>query len=125
MAELVECSDDFRVERAHLAVSVGSGDVEVLSTPSLLAFVESVASRCLSGAVSPGYTTVGTYVELRHKAPAPQGATVRVTVRVENFDGKRARLSFRAECCGRLVGDGVHERVVVNKDDFLRRAGVR
>ncbi len=75
MAELVECSDDFRVERAHLAVSVGSGDVEVLSTPSLLAFVESVASRCLSGAVSPGYTTVGTYVELRHKAPAPQGAT--------------------------------------------------
>ena len=107
------------------AASLGSGDVQVLGTPSLLALVERVAVAAVVGSLDPGRTTVGASVELHHLAPTPVGALVTVTVRLEGVEGRKLRFSFEASDPGGIVARGTHLRVVVERDGFIAEAARR
>lgn len=105
------------------AVALGSGDVPVLATPRLVALVEAATVEAVAAFLEEGKTSVGTRVELEHRAASPVGARVTAGAVLREVDG--ARLVFEVEvrdAGGAAVAAGVVERVVVDRERFLRRA---
>jgi fluoroacetyl-CoA thioesterase len=108
------------VERSDTAQRVGSGDLPVLATPRLLAFVEEACFACVAGLLSDELTTVGTRVVLDHRAPSANGALVTIRVRLDAVKGRHLAFSFEASHRdGTVVAAGEHHRVVVNREAFL------
>ena len=104
----------------HTAKAVGSGDVDVLATPILLAWCEEATCDALS--LDPGQTSVGARVEIEHLIPSPIGTTVIANADMIARDGRL--VTFRVEAVdasGALVGSGQIRRIVVNRDRFLAR----
>ncbi|MFA1542302.1 thioesterase family protein [Actinomadura monticuli] len=107
---------------ADTAAALGSGDVPVLGTPRLLALAEAAAVVALAGRLGDGRTSVGTRVELDHRAPSPVGARVTVEAELEEVDGNRLVFGFQAvDERGSAVGGGHVERVVVDRERFAAR----
>jgi fluoroacetyl-CoA thioesterase len=106
------------VTRADTARALGSGDVEVLGTPRVLALAEAATVEAAAASLSPGQTTVGTHVELDHSAPTGVGATVRAEATLVYRAGKRLTFEVRLTQDGRTVASGRITRVVVDRDRF-------
>src|SRR5690349_11517528 len=85
---------EFVVSAADTALAVGSGSLEVLGTPVLLAWCEAVTCAALE--LPEGSTSVGTRVSLEHLAASKPGATVIVTATVAHVDGRLVRFSVEA-----------------------------
>ena len=66
-----------RVNEEMLAVTVGSGELEVLATPSVIALMENAASNLAKSGISEEYTTVGTMINIEHISPTPLGARIK------------------------------------------------
>ena len=87
------------------AVALGSGDVEVLATPRLLAWMEAATVEATADVLRPGETSVGTRVELDHQAASPVGSRVTVTAELGHRDGRLLRFSVGAhDASGRPSG---------------------
>ena len=113
------------VDPAMTAESVGSGGVEVLATPMVAALMERAAVKLIGDALPPSLTTVGSVVRLEHLAPTPVGTTVTTTASLVSVDGRRLRFSCTVTDPAGDVARGTHERVVVDRDRFLRSAAGR
>jgi len=111
----------FQVEEEHTAVHVGSGALKVLATPVMIAFMERVGRDLLQEVLPQGYSSVGVHVNIRHLAPTPLGGSVRVTCEVMEVDGRRILFDVQAHDVEEKVGEGKHERVVIDVDRFLQR----
>lgn len=83
----------FEVTDADTARALGSGDVDVLATPRVLAWVEAATVTAVSAGLSPDETTVGTAVELEHLIPSSIGANVVAQARVSAVKGRRIELT--------------------------------
>jgi predicted thioesterase len=104
----------------HTARAVGSGDVDVLGTPVLLAWCEQATCDALS--LEPGQTSVGARVEIEQLIPSPVGTTIIANADLIARDGRL--VTFRVEAVdtsGALVGTGQIRRIVVDRDRFLAR----
>ena len=110
------------VTETMTAVTVGSGDVPVLATPMLLALVERAAVAALKERLPPGTTTVGVSVNLTHAAPTPVGETLEVRVKVDVVEERRIHFSFKVSDGQGAVAFGVHQRALVERDQFLEFA---
>jgi predicted thioesterase len=111
----------FQVTEEHTAIHVGSGSSRVLATPWMIAFMERVAHRLLAENLPAGESSVGVLVEVRHLSPTPVGTTVRVQVEIVKLDGTRVTFSVQAWDQVEKIGEGRHQRVVINEARFLRR----
>jgi len=112
---------EFVVEELHTAAHLGSGMVKVLATPTMILFMEITARTMLDELLPEGYSTVGTRVDVRHLAPAALGRTVRAEVAVDAVDGDKVTLSVAVWDGEALVGQGAHERYVIEVERFLRK----
>src|SRR5450631_4756715 len=112
----------FTVTSSDTARSLGSGELDVLGTPAVLAWMEKVTLAELAGSLRPGEASVGTRVELEHLAAAAVGATVRVTADLAHADGRLRRFAVAAlDESGRVLANATVTRVVVDRERFLRR----
>ena len=112
----------FTVGDDDTARSLGSGSLEVLATPRLLAWAEAATCAALDPELDGDDTSVGTRVDLEHRAASPVGAEVEVTARVAHRDGRLVRFEVVArDGAGRVVGHGEVTRVVVDRARFLAR----
>ncbi|MCS7102949.1 MAG: thioesterase family protein [Candidatus Korarchaeum sp.] len=121
MAELergLKGTFEFKVEERF---STGHVGVQVLSTPGMIAMMELASMKLVQPYLDEGSTTVGTKVCIDHKAPAPLGATVTVVTELVNVEGRRLEFEVSAYWGDRLLGEGRHERYVVNKDRFVAK----
>ena len=109
------------VSEEHTARHLGSGGVQVLATPQMILMVERAGVAAVDPLLPPGYLTVGAHLDVRHLAPTPVGFQVRAMVELVAVDGRR--LTFRATVHdGReVVGEGTHERYIVELELFGRR----
>jgi len=113
---------DFTVGAEDTAAALGSGDLPVLATPRLLAWLEAATLVAAADLAGPGGTTVGSRVELEHLAASPVGASVTVHADVAHQDGRLVRFTVAAQDGdGRLLASGTLTRVVVDRDRFLAR----
>jgi predicted thioesterase len=113
--------DSFPITLEISAIHIGSGSSRVLATPWMIAFMERVSHRLLNCCLPEGYSSVGTHIDVRHLAPSPVGGAIRVRVEVLSIDG--IKVFFAVEAWDNLekVGEGRHERVVIDEARFLRR----
>jgi fluoroacetyl-CoA thioesterase len=92
----------------------------VLSTPSMIAEMEETCRLLLKEQVipEPEWDSVGTVVNIQHLAATPVGAEVYLKAEVVSADGRR--VMFRTEARDKLekVGEGVHERFIINVPHF-------
>lgn len=113
--------ETFQVAEEHTAIHVGSGGSRVLATPWMIAFIERAAHRLLAENLPAGESSVGVLVDVRHLAPTPIGAAVRVQVEIVTLDGAQVTFSVQAWDQAEKIGEGRHQRVVINEARFLRR----
>jgi fluoroacetyl-CoA thioesterase len=115
----------FDVTDADTATALGSGDVPVLATPRLLAWLEAatcVAAASEAGMAGPERTSVGTRVVVDHLLATPVGGRVQVAADLVQADGRLLRFRVTAtDGAGRAVATGEVTRVVVDRDRFLSR----
>lgn len=112
---------EFTVTEEDTAVAVGSGALDVLGTPRLLAWCEQVTCLAIEPAIAEGSTSVGTRISLEHVAASPIGASVEVTASTAYVDGRLVRFTVTARQGSRLVGNGEITRVVVDAERFMAR----
>jgi predicted thioesterase len=110
------------VSTADLATAMGSGDVEVLATPRLLAWCEEATMRVVDGALDHTDTTVGMRVRIDHLLPTPVGGSVDIDAVLALVEGRRLTFDVAATADGEMIGMGQVVRVVVNRQRFLERA---
>ncbi len=113
--------DNFEITLENSAIHLGSGSARVLATPWMIAFMERVSHRLLTCCLPEGYSSVGTHLDVHHRAPTPIGATIRVRVEVLNVDGYRVDYSIEAWDEVEKIGEGTHERVVIDEARFWKR----
>jgi len=109
------------VGEEHTAPSIGSGKVRVLATPVMINLIEAAALAAIEHLLPAGYQSLGTHLDVRHLAATPVGMKVRATARVARVDGRAVSFEVSAHDEKDLIGDGLHERVVVNVAKFDQR----
>lgn len=114
----------FVVTEADTARALGSGDLPVLGTPRVLAWLEAATCAAIAGELPEGSTSVGTRVDLEHLAASPIGRSVRVEAVVTGAVNRSVTFAVRAcHSDGAVVVQGTVGRVVVDSTRFLARIG--
>jgi fluoroacetyl-CoA thioesterase len=117
-----EATVEWPVTPAMTAKNVGSGEVNVLSTPWVLALVERAAVDAVGPHLPDGSTTVGTHIDLTHSAPSVVGRQARAHVRADSVGGRKISFSFEVSDEAGQVARGTHVRVIVDRERFERSA---
>jgi fluoroacetyl-CoA thioesterase len=113
---------DFPVTAEDTARALGSGDLDVLATPRLLAWCEAATCAAIADTLEEARTSVGTRVSLEHLGASAVGETVSVEATVAHRDGRLLRFEVVAtHADGTVVGHGEVTRVVVDRQRFLAR----
>ena len=107
----------------NTAAAVGAGGVEVFATPMMIALIENAAWRAVAHGLDAGDVTVGTSVNVQHLAATPIGQQVRAIAELIGIDGRRLVFKVEAYDEQRKIGEGQHERSIVNLEKFLKRLG--
>jgi len=114
------------VTQADTAQALGSGDLQVLGTPRLLALAEAASVAAIAPQLADGQSTVGTSVSLEHRRPTALGAQIEVEAELTEIEGRRLVFMFIAYGPGTgddaVIGAGTVERVMIDRDRFLARA---
>ncbi len=113
------------VEDKMSAKSMGSGSLDVLATPYMIALMEHASAELAQKFLPEGISTVGTLVNIQHIAATAVGAEVKVKATLTAFDGRKACFDVTAEDKGGLVGMGTHERFTIKVDSFLKKCAER
>ena len=99
-----------------------SGALEVYGTPFMTALMEKAAWTSLAPCLAPGESTVGTRLNVSHLSATPMGMKVWAESEVTAVEGRKITLTVRAYDEAGLIGEGSHERFVVQEDRFLSKA---
>ncbi len=113
---------ELTVTDADTAQTIGSGDVPVLATPRVLALAETATVLVTSRTLPTGTTTVGSRVELEHKAPTPVGRTVTAVATLTKVDGRKLVFEVEIRDGETVVAEARIERVAVERQRFLEKA---
>ena len=109
------------VGEQHTAPRIGSGRIRVLATPVMINLIEAAALAAVEQSLPEEHQSLGTHLDITHIAATPVGMRVRATAEVVRVEGRTIHFRVRAEDERELIGEGTHERVVVNLERFDRR----
>ncbi len=113
------------VNEANTAKTMGSGTLDVFATPALIALMEETCWRSVADQLEDGCGTVGTLLEIRHTAPTPIGMDVTCESELVEVDGRRLVFTVQAHDAKGLVGEGRHERFVIQNEKFQVKANAK
>lgn len=111
------------VTPAHLAVTMGSGDLEVFATPAMVSLMEHAALRAVASALPEGATTVGAEMNCTHIKPSPLGAEIVATAVLSSIEGRKLTFNVGARDAVGLIGEGTHVRYIVDRARFMAKLG--
>jgi predicted thioesterase len=109
------------VGEQHTAPRIGSGRIRVLATPVMINLIEAAALAAVEQSLPEDHQSLGTRLNVSHIAATPVGMRVRATAEVVKVEGRTIHFHVRAEDERELIGEGTHERVVVNLARFDKR----
>ncbi len=93
----------------------------VFATANMIAFVEWTCVAALAPYLAPEQRTVGTTVEMSHTAATPIGMQVTAEIELIEIDGRRLRFKVAVRDEKEPIGEGFHERMIVDHDRFMAR----
>lgn len=102
----------------HTAPFVGSGRVRVLATPVMINLFEAAALAAVEHLLPEGHQSLGTHLDISHIAATPVGMDVTAVAEVIGVEGRVVKFKVSAKDERDLIGEGVHDRVVVNVAKF-------
>ena len=109
------------VEEYHLAAHVGSGDLLVLATPSMIALMEEAAMRCVAPHLNDNQTTVGGHIAASHLKPTAHGRNISATATLTMVEGRKLQFTVTANDEDGVIGEGEHTRFIVDREKFMAR----
>ena len=109
------------VEEKHTAVAFGSGNLFVFSTPMMIGLMENAALNCAQLGLEDGYSTVGTFLDVKHIAATPMGQKVTATAELVEIIGKKLTFKVEAYDAVEKIGEGIHGRYIIEAEKFLER----
>lgn len=115
---------DLVVGPEHTAPRIGSGRIAVLATPVMINVIEAAALAAIEHLLPEGHQSLGIHLGVRHFAATPVGLRVTATAEVVSVEGRTIGFRVEARDEREPIGDGTHERVVVNVarfDDRVQR----
>ena len=109
------------VTQDKTASAVGSGGLDVFGTPAMIGLMEMCCLQAVQPLLNEGQGTVGTALNVRHLAATPLGLQVRCECELQQVEGKRLLFAVRAYDPAGLIGEGTHERFIVDNERFMQR----
>lgn len=109
------------VTTENTAVAMGSGDMQVFATPSMVALMENAAMCSVASELPQGSTTVGSEMNTTHIKPSGLGAVVTATAVLTQVEGRKLTFNVGARDAEGMIGEGVHIRFVVDREKFLSK----
>ncbi len=112
---------EFTVQKEHSADFIGSGDLEVLGTPALAAFMEITCRESVAEHLPQNSTTVGTRLDLQHLKASAVGAVIQCRSELTELDGRL--ITFQVTCIDRgvIIGQAAHTRAIVDRERFMAK----
>ena len=112
---------DMTVTPEHTAPRVGSGRIAVLATPVMINLIEAAALSAVEHLLPDGHQSLGIHLDVGHFAATPVGLGVTATAEVTAIEGRTITFRVEARDEREVIGDGTHQRVVVNVARFDER----
>ena len=103
------------------AAQMGSGDMEVLATPAMLALMENAAMLAVAPHLPEGATTVGGHIASSHVKPTALGGEVTATATLTKVEGRKLHFTVTAHEGDVLLGEGTHLRFIVDRERFMSK----
>ena len=113
------------VTESNTATAACSGALPVFGTPFLCALMEEAAWKSIAPHLEPGQSTVGTRLDISHDSATPVGMKVWAESEVTEVDGRRIELKVAAYDEKGPIGQGTHQRFIVQDEKFLARAAAK
>ena len=101
------------VTNENTAAAMGSGDLPVFATPSMVALMENAAMTAAAAALPAG----------SHIKPSGLGAEITATAVLTEVEGRKLTFNVGARDAGGMIGEGVHIRYVVDREKFMAKLG--
>ena len=117
----VTTQKDETVTKNNTASAIGSGGIDVFSTPSMISLMEQVAYSAVQPLLPAGWSTVGTELNVKHLSATPLGMKVHATAELLAIDGRA--LSFKVEAFDEAgkIGEGIHGRFIIEVEKFISK----
>ena len=122
VTENISLSGSIAVNDSNTAITLGSGTLPVFATPAMILLMESTCMACVSPHLDEGQATVGTLVNISHLSATPVGMTVKCDCSVSKVEGRKITFSCRAYDDAGLIGEGTHERFIIDSKKFMEKA---
>lgn len=110
------------VNENNTALKMKSGGLMVYATPAMIALAEQAAYKSVEPYLEEGQGTVGTLMNVKHLAATPVGMQITAKSELTSIEGRK--LTFKIEVFDERekIGEGVHERFIVNNEKFQNKA---
>lgn len=109
----------------HFASRIVNGTPDVFSTPALGALVEKTAAEWVGEQLPAEQMTVGAQIVINHTAATPEGMAIMATVTLTAIEGRKLDFSWTATDGIDDVGNGTHQRFVVDRARFEQRLAAK
>lgn len=114
-----------KVTEELTAERIGSGTLPVYASPAMAVLIEKTCMLCVAKGLEKGRTTVGISLNVRHLASSPVGMPVRCESELVEIDGRRLKFSVKVYDKADLIGEGTHERFVVDGEAFTAKTNAK
>ncbi|MGT2934929.1 thioesterase family protein [Streptococcus castoreus] len=114
-------SQIYKTTHKHSAKMMGSGDLDVLSTPALVTFMENTSYLFAQSQLDNGLTTVGSEITIQHLTASTIGKPVTIIITALKEEGRKYDFRLEAFVEEQLIGKACHTRVCVNSKEFLAK----
>lgn len=122
MIELgIKGHQEVTVTAANVASNIGSGRVHVFATPMMIALMEKAAALSIEPVLAEGQSSVGTHIDVSHCSATPMGMKVWADTEVTAIDRREVTFSVKAYDERGLIGEGTHERFIIDVDKFMEK----
>lgn len=113
--------EELIVAEIHSAKALGSGGLDVFGTPAMIMLMEKTAWSSVQKHLDEGMGTVGISLDIKHISATPMGMKVYCESELTDIDGKKLSFSVKAYDEKGLIGEGSHDRFVIDNEKFMEK----
>lgn len=113
------------VTNLNTAKTFGSGALDVYATPAMIALMEGAAMLALQKHLSADQGSVGTKVDIAHSSATPLGMKVTATAEITSVTGKKISFAVVASDERGIIGQGFHERFIIDNAKFIDKTNAK